>query len=783
MTGLNLETLLRLLRADLGAWLSLAAVLAILGLMAWTSWGRRRALRKCLVLSIVAHVGLVVYGRDQAARLLGEPDGRGEVAGPAERIREIRIVPDASGGGGAPGSGGSGEAGDGLRGGIADWDRPTGTPDLGAPDLRVARAEPPESRPLDRPGSAPPPEPVDAAEAAAPELAAPELNPPEPRVVESPPGAPVAEPPTLAADEAEPSAAPLAADAGPAEPAPLALPPGPRSGRARAGASGGVGPSRASRPAAELASADPSPAGTLPDPTPGARPDRDPAPSDDPGAAPPPSPAAGAPGDAAGVGPTRRAAEAVALAMPDAGVRPRPGTGPAPGAGRAGSAPRRSATPGAVPLVAATPAPAPGLPEAEPPRDRALPEIPEVYRSRLAPDRSERALASGASPASERAVERALAWLARHQDADGRWDAGARKRDDGRGPEPGETAFTKHCPPGDACDGECFYYEADTAATGLALLAFLGAGHTHRAGPHAKTVAQGLNFLLRSQRADGDLRGQSRGVGMYCHAIASLALCEAYALTRDERLRPSVERAVAFLVASRAADGQSWRYAPDDPYGGDTSILGWAILVLKSAKEVGIPVPSDVREGALKWLGRIREGDRGGLAIYRPGEGYPITPTMTAEAWVCRQFLGVGGPGAASDEAASYLLFHNPDRDPYNLYYWYYATLAMYQHGGAPWARWNARVRDQLVSRQASGGHADGSWDPSECKDQYDLRGGRVYTTALAALTLEVYYRYLRLYDAPAEPAPPLVSDPGVRRSGLDPARDGLPTDPVGPRP
>ena len=95
----------------------------------------------------------------------------------------------------------------------------------------------------------------------------------------------------------------------------------------------------------------------------------------------------------------------------------------------------------------------------------------------------------------------------------------------------------------------------------------------------------------------------------------------------------------------------------------------------------------------MTWLENVADGKSGGLAIYRPNEGYPVTPTMTAEAWVCRQFFGVSGPGPASDEAAKYLLAHGPDRDPFNLYYWYYATLAMYQNGGESWVRWNARVR------------------------------------------------------------------------------------------
>jgi hypothetical protein len=321
--------------------------------------------------------------------------------------------------------------------------------------------------------------------------------------------------------------------------------------------------------------------------------------------------------------------------------------------------------------------------------------------------------------------------------------------------------------------------------TGLALLSYLGAGYTHNQGDgrYSAVVARGLNFLLASQKADGDLRGESRNVGMYCHAMASLALCEAYALSRDERLRGPAERAVNFLLKSRAKDGLSWRYQPGADEG-DTSLLGWAILVFKSAKEVGIPVPETARVGALGWLNLVAEGPDRGLAVYRPkegpygeGHGNPpyvpgrnMTPTMTAEAWVCRQFLGVGGPGAASDEAARYLLQDRPERDDFNLYYWYYGTLAMFQRGGPDWALWNARVRDPLIALQKTSGHESGSWNPRDSRGRYDLRGGRIYCTALAAMTLEVYYRYQRTGDAPKPLAPDAASraDPKLRRTGQD---------------
>jgi hypothetical protein len=422
------------------------------------------------------------------------------------------------------------------------------------------------------------------------------------------------------------------------------------------------------------------------------------------------------------------------------------------------------ASTGPIPLPRATPRP--GAPSAsasglaalgERPGALNLVDIPQLYQPRLAPNRATRAQRTGASAASELAVERALDWLARHQDDDGRWDGGVARYEDGT-PVKNDDDFTTHCPPGEACFGACAYWEADTALSGLALLTFLGAGYTHTDGRYAEVVGKGLDFLMSQQKPDGDLRGGSRVVGMYCHAMATLALCEAFALTGDDRLRDAVERAVAFMARARARDGMAWRYAPGAP-AGDTSILGWVVMGFKSAKEVGIPIPGDqsIRRGTLLWLDKVATGQAKGLARYQPWE--PVTPTMTAEAWVCRQFLGVGGPGTASTEAAESLLQNDSDRGPSNFYYWYYATLALYQHGGEPWSRWNAKIRDRIVGLQRSSGHQTGSWEPDG--SLYGAKAGRIYCTTLAALTLEVYYRYLRLYDEPKIPLEVDAGSPG----------------------
>ena len=456
---------------------------------------------------------------------------------------------------------------------------------------------------------------------------------------------------------------------------------------------------------------------------------------------------------AAGVAPgvmTHAAASLPRMSLPEPDIRrpSRPSAGPP-----SLESPRRGDNnAGPLALARVTPSGVSRLPDVSGTTGgRPLADIPEVYRSRLDPNRSARAFRAGASPASEQAVERALDWLKRHQDADGRWDAATARFDDGT-VKKGDDDFTVHCPPGETCFGECLYWEADTALTGLALLAYLGAGYTHTDGKYAETIGKGIGFLVREQKPNGDLRGPSVAVGMYCHAMATLALCEAYALSGDQRLRQPVERATGFLIRARARDGMSWRYTPGEPFG-DTSILGWAVMALKSAKLVGVSVPETMKTGTLAWLDKVSGGSNRGLARYLPGK--PVTPTMTAEAWVCRQFLGVGGPGTASAEAADYLLEHGPERDPYNLYYWYYGTLAMYQHGGDAWYRWNGQVRDQIVRRQRTKGHQAGSWDPDD--SIYGTSGGRVYCTTLATLSLEVYYRFLRLYDDP-KPTPPAVA-------------------------
>jgi hypothetical protein len=357
-------------------------------------------------------------------------------------------------------------------------------------------------------------------------------------------------------------------------------------------------------------------------------------------------------------------------------------------------------------------------------------EIAEPLRARFAADRLMAAQPFGASPRTEAAVDAALDWLAKAQSADGRWDAAAYGA--GR-----ETRTLGH-------DRRGAGAKADTGVSGLALLAFLGNGETHLEGKHRETVQRGLEFLLASQAGDGNLAGQAElYASMYCHGIATLALSEAYALSGDERLLPGLKAALQYTIGCQHHGG-GWRYQPHDA--GDMSQFGWQLMALKSAELGGLTVPEITKSRMTLFLRSCSSGKSGGLASYRPRER--VSRTMTAEALVCRYFLAAENGPATEGEAASYLLEERPGEGQANYYYWYYGTLALFQRQGDDWTRWNAALQGELLARQRWDGTVSGSWDAD---DQWGGYGGRIYSTALAALSLEVYYRYLPLHAAESD--------------------------------
>lgn len=354
------------------------------------------------------------------------------------------------------------------------------------------------------------------------------------------------------------------------------------------------------------------------------------------------------------------------------------------------------------------------------------PRVPELYRHRISPDRARIAQENGATPESEDAVSAALRWLAENQSPDGRWDPV--QHEGGR-----ELRVLGH-------DRQNAGIGADSGITGLALLAFLGAGHTHTSGDFTDVVRRGIEYLLSVQAPDGSLAGDARiFAAMYCHGMAMLALSETYAMTGDRQLEAPLRKALEYTLSAQHTTDGGWRYKPLER--GDMSQFGWQLMAIKSAELAGIPIPEAHRQRMIRFLRNASSGPHGGLASYRPGER--VSRVMTAEALVCRLFLGSLQDDPACREAVAFVAQELPGEGAKNLYYWYYATLGLYQMQGEPWQQWNHALQQTLVAAQRRDGRSAGSWDPDTVWGGY---GGRVYSTAMSALCLEVYYRFLPLY-------------------------------------
>ncbi len=347
-------------------------------------------------------------------------------------------------------------------------------------------------------------------------------------------------------------------------------------------------------------------------------------------------------------------------------------------------------------------------------------EIPELYRARYQSSAGQkvRGISFGATPETEAAVRAGIEWLVQHQHENGQWDAseyGAGVDREVDGQQRGSTGAN-----------------ADTGVSGLALLALMGDGHTHLSGKHRVVVQHGLEYLLGQQGRDGNLSGNaSLFARMYCHAMATIAVCEAYALTGDNRLRDYAEKAVGYTIRSQDLQSGGWRYQPADA--GDMSQFGWQVLALRSAQQAGLVVPQKTKDLMAKFLASCNTGARGGLASYRPG--FKATRTMTAESLACRMWLQTHDSVEQIDEASNYIVRQLPSRSNPDLYYWYYGSLSLRQVGGPAWETWSNSLKQIVPSLQWT----DGSWAADTKWGGY---GGKVYSTAMAVLCLESFYRY-----------------------------------------
>lgn len=348
---------------------------------------------------------------------------------------------------------------------------------------------------------------------------------------------------------------------------------------------------------------------------------------------------------------------------------------------------------------------------------------------------------------TEEAIERGLDFLVRCQQPNGSW------------------SFQKY--PG-ATPGDLPMIQSDTAATGLAMLTFLGAGYDHFEDKHKESVRRGLKYLVEVQRENGDLyvpqeAESHKSAWLYSHAIASIALCEAFGMTGDESLRAPAQKALDFIAAAQDLKYGGWRYRPGEE--SDTSVSGWQLMALKSGELAGLSVKKETYDAVENWLKAAQAtGTRSTQFVYSPYVSEAKNPAgrrpsraMTAVGLLMRMYMGwdrtnpelVAGADYLRDNLPQFGFAANPARD---TYYWYYATQVMFHMKGDYWKQWNGALYPLLIGSQVSAGPTAGSWDPAgRIPDRWAGQGGRIYVTTLNLLSLEVYYRHLPIYESTAK--------------------------------
>jgi len=351
-----------------------------------------------------------------------------------------------------------------------------------------------------------------------------------------------------------------------------------------------------------------------------------------------------------------------------------------------------------------------------------------------------------------RNVDDALRWLKNHQSqGEGLWAC---------------NEFDLECgKQGD--DGPCTgrgLNRHDVGVTGLALLAFLGAGNTDTSGAYRDVVKAGMRYLLKVQdKTTGNFADPSHLEHTYDHMLATLAVIECYALTNEFKYKTAALKGLDYMYSLRNA-GAAWRYGdPSDPQmvanPNDVSATGWAIMAMTLARDYDLPIDAQALEDSYAFIEEMTDS-KGRTGYVETGGGssrisgiettwtYEETEAMTAVGVLSRIFIDPKLERPGNKEAiekgvklmqALPIVWNDAQPGRKDFYYWYYATYAMFQWGGADWNKWSPMIQ-AVADAQIQEGEAKGSWDPQ--LDPWGSAGGRVYTTAILALLMEVYYRY-----------------------------------------
>lgn len=359
-------------------------------------------------------------------------------------------------------------------------------------------------------------------------------------------------------------------------------------------------------------------------------------------------------------------------------------------------------------------------------------------------------------------VDAALLWLKDHQGVDGRWSATDFGRDSSR--KGAKHTYNFEFANKGVVDGDVGWeHSVDIGLTGLSLLAFAGVGFDHKAGKYKREVRRGLKYMLKMQEPDGCFGSKQDEHFVYNHAICTMALAEIYGLSMDRALKPRLDRAVTFILNAQNP-GSGWRYGIQ-PKRNDTSVTGWMVLALKSAKLAGAtPSLTKCYDDAEKWFETVTVDVNGypktgynmpgsDCARLRDAIEFDNHPSMDAIYGMSMLFMEKKDPSDRTLRSHGRAMLEDTpvwEQNKIDVYYWYYASLMLYQMDESMWDRWHPKMVSALANSQRGlraeerGESAEtldehGSWDPVGA---WGAAGGRVYATAMGCLTLQTYRRY-----------------------------------------
>lgn len=358
-----------------------------------------------------------------------------------------------------------------------------------------------------------------------------------------------------------------------------------------------------------------------------------------------------------------------------------------------------------------------------------------AFSSRNGKGKMKAIMKGGGSKQTEAAVDAALNWLMRHQEKDGHWDKNT------YGVEKNNNGFERR------------KMETNSVLTALSALAFISAGHTPNSGKYKETVKKAIDWILKRQLPNGSF-GDSFEFSCYNNSICALVLAELAGMCPDQKYKVAAQNSINFLENMKNVheDFSNYSNIPRS-----TSVNGWLLMALKSAKISGLNVSPFIFEKLNKRLLEITTKDTQGnfdfVNYLDLGDRKNRPATITAVGMVMFEFLGSERnelTGLADKLIKDLPVYGEPNLNQ-EFYRWYNTTMALYQFGGEHWKTWNTAMSGLLVKIQRVGGPLDGSledvngsWDFE--KDHFGQNLGRIYTTAMGTLCLEVYYRYDPIY-------------------------------------